>query len=72
MKKADTGEIFDLVSRKGPLSLRALMDQISAYSEDSIVLALEELVENGQVEQRAGNLETDGTTADVYVAQETE
>lgn len=68
MDSPDKGEVLDLVERKGPLSFPVLMNQISAYSEDAVYVALKALVHDGQVNLRDGDLEADGTTRDVYEA----
>lgn len=66
----DKHEVLDMVQRKGPISLRSLMDQISMYSEDDVFIALVELEDEGKVRRFEGDLYDDGTTADLWVSEE--
>lgn len=66
----DAGETFDLVVRKGPISLRGLMDQIYSYSEDEVYGHLSALVDRDYLTRRKGDLEEDGTTATLYEVHE--
>lgn len=67
---ADKGEVLDLVARKEPVSLRDIMGQQSVYSEDEVFDMLQSLIETGEVGRRAGELDRDGTTRDVYYVTE--
>lgn len=62
----DAGETFDLVVRKGPISLRGIMNQVSAYSEDAVYSHLKKLESDGFVDSVDGDIEEHGTTATVY------
>lgn len=64
----DTGEILDLVERKGPISLDGLMDQQATYSRDDVYIALVELFDDGEVRRFAGDLEEHGTTRELWEA----
>ena len=66
----DAGETFDLVVRKGPISLDGLMDQIHSYSQDEVFGHLDALVDADYLTRREGDLHEDGTTADVYEVHE--
>lgn len=68
MRGADEGEVLDLVQRKGPISLRGIMEQQSIYAEDDVFLALKDLEEEGKVKRINGELDEHGTTADVWRA----
>jgi hypothetical protein len=66
----DVGETFDMVVRKGPISMRQMMDQIFAYSHDDVVGHLEWLETHEFVTRREGDLDEDGTTEDLYEVHE--
>jgi len=65
---ADTGEVLDLVERKGPISLDGLMDQQAVYSRDDVYIALVELSDEGKVRNFDGDLEEHGTTRELWEA----
>ena len=62
--------MYDLVDRKGPISHRGIMEQVSTYSSDEVFRTLYELVNDGEVGKREGVLKVDGTTEDVYYLEE--
>jgi len=62
----DAGETFDMVVRKGPISLDGLMDQIYSYSQDEVFTHLRELKRAGYVDRVEGDIEEHGTTRDVW------
>lgn len=66
----DTGEVFDTVVRKGPLSLDAMMNQIHFMSQDDVFSALQALKKKGYVDRVEGDLEEHGTTRDVWFVPE--
>lgn len=66
----DAGEIFDLVVRNGPASMRGLMEQISSYSGDEVYGHLDWLVTHEYLTRREGDLEGDGTTRGIYEVHE--
>jgi hypothetical protein len=68
--KADEGEVLDLVRRKGPVSLEDIMDQQSLYSRDAVYYALKSLERSDKVSQVDGDLDTYGTTRDVWVTKD--
>lgn len=66
----DAGETFDLVVRKGPISLHGLMDQIHSYSQDEVYSHLSALVRQEYLTHRDGDIDEDGTTRTVYEVHE--
>lgn len=68
MMESDVGEVLDLVERKGPISLKGIMDQQAVYSQDDVYSALKQLEEEGKVERLDGDLDKYGTTRDVWVS----
>ena len=62
----EAGETFDLVLRKGPISLRGLMKQIHSVSRDGVFGHLECLETHGFIQSEDGDLEQHGTTDTVY------
>lgn len=62
----DCAEVFDLVARKGPISYKAVMDQIYALSGDEVFDHLQSLQNDGYVDCREGDLHEDGTTRDLW------
>lgn len=67
----DAGEVFDLVVRKGPISLDGIMDQTPMYSRNQVYDWLQRLKNDGFVDSVEGDLHEHGTTATVwYVPKE--
>lgn len=66
MRESDKIEVIDLVKRKEPISLDGIMRQTAVYSRDETFTALKWGEREGIVERREGDLEEDGTTADVW------
>jgi len=62
----DSGEVFDMVVRKGPISLKGLMDQIHSMSQDAVFTRLSALRDNGYVDSADGDIEVHGTTRRVW------
>lgn len=59
----DSGEVMDIVVRKGPISLRDMMNnQIFSMSRDKVYRALAALQEADYVDNFDGDLEQHGTT----------
>lgn len=68
--RVDDGEVYDLVDRKGPITHRRLMDRIHTYSSDAVSVALQNLVDEGEIGRREGSLEQDGTTRSMYFSKD--
>jgi hypothetical protein len=67
----DAGETFDMVVRKGPISLKGIMDQTAIYSESEVFEHLSWLEDNSFLVSQEGDIEKHGTTRRVYsVAEE--
>lgn len=66
-KPIDAMDKVDLVRRKSPISYREMMRQTSVYSGDEIFDALKWAESEGLVSRRDGDLETDGTTEELWV-----
>jgi DNA-binding transcriptional ArsR family regulator len=66
----DAGETFDLVVRKGPISLDGLMDQIYSYSQSEVAAHLAALLDDDYIRRREGDIDRDGTTRDLYFVHE--
>jgi len=67
----DAGEVFDMVVRKGPISLDGIMDQIHSMSQDAVYTRLDALRSNGYVDDVRGDIHEHGTTRRVwYVPKE--
>jgi len=62
----DAGETFDLVVRKGPISLNGIMDQQAVYSENDTFTHLQALEDADYIDSVEGDLEEHGTTRTVY------
>lgn len=54
------GEVFDLVDRKGPITLKDLMKHIGDFSRDEVVRCLKSLESDGYVVEKVVEFEYGG------------
>ena len=66
-KPIDAMDKIDLVRRKSPISFRRMMEQTGVYSADEMFDALKWAESEGLVSRRDGDLESDGTTEELWV-----
>lgn len=65
-------QVFDMVRREGPISLRELTECMPVHSRDQIYSEIKSLEDDQRVVREAGSLEKHSTTADVWTAAESE
>lgn len=54
------GEVYDLVDRKGPITLKDLMNHIGAFSRDEVFRCLKSLESDGYVVEKEVEFEYGG------------